>query len=102
MIEKLILIAEVTGAITAIVTFICLVIKPIRNRLLGLTDVMEGQKCLLRQDMLNIYYKHRESGTIRQYEKENFVYLYQAYKALKGNSFIDDIYKEIRTWEVVS
>lgn len=102
MIEKLILIAELTGAITAIVTFICLITKPIRNRLLGLTDVIEGQKCLLRQDMLNIYYKHRESNTIRQYEYENFVYLYNAYKRLKGNSFIDKIYKEIQTWEVVS
>ena len=102
MLEKLILIAEVTGAITAVITFICLVITPIRNKVLGLNDIREGQKCLLRQDMLNIYYKHREANTIRQYEYENFVYLYNAYKRLKGNSFIDKIYKEIQTWEVLS
>ena len=62
----------------------------------------DGTKCQLRSEMLRIYYRHRESGTIRQYEYENFVYLYEAYKALKGNSFIDKIYKEVQTWEVIS
>ena len=39
---------------------------------------------------------------MRQYEYENFVYLYEAYKALKGNSFIDKIYKEVQEWEVIT
>jgi hypothetical protein len=51
--------------------------------------------------MLQIYYKNQESGTIHQYEYENFVYLYEAYKALKGNSFIDKIYAEVKTWHIV-
>lgn len=62
----------------------------------------DGMKCQLRSEMLRIYYHNRERQIIRQYEKENFVFLYNAYKALKGNSFIDDIYKEVRTWEVIS
>ena len=62
----------------------------------------DGMRCQLRSEMLRIYYHNRERQIIRQYEKENFVFLYNAYKALKGNSFIDDIYKEVRTWEVVS
>lgn len=62
----------------------------------------EGIKCLLRSEMLNIYYKHKESGKIRQYEYENFVFLYEAYKALNGNSFIDKIYNEVKTWEVIT
>lgn len=64
--------------------------------------IIEGQKCQLRSEMLRIYYHNRERGIIRQYEYENFVFLYNAYKALKGNSFIDKIYKEIQSWEVVS
>lgn len=64
--------------------------------------ISNGTKCQLRSEMLRIYYHNRERGTIRQYEKENFVYLYEAYKALKGNSFIDDICKEVRSWEVIS
>lgn len=64
--------------------------------------IANGQKCQLRSDMLRIYYHNRESETIRQYEFENFVMLYEAYKALKGNSFIDKINKEVQSWEVVS
>lgn len=52
--------------------------------------------------MLRIYYHNREKRIIRQYEYENFVYLYEAYKALKGNSFIDKIYKEVQEWEVIT
>lgn len=63
--------------------------------------IANGTKCQLRNEMLHIYYHNREKGIIRQYEYENFVYLYEAYKALKGNSFIDKIYSEIKTWEVV-
>lgn len=64
--------------------------------------IINGIKCLLRSDMLQIYYRHKETDTIRQYELENFIFLYKAYKALKGNSFIDIIYKEVITWEVKS
>ena len=63
---------------------------------------IQGIKCLLRSEMLRTYYGNKEAGTIRQYELENFIKLYQAYKALKGNSFIDKIYKEVMTWEVVT
>ena len=64
--------------------------------------VCNGLKCLLRSEMLQIYYRNRESKTIRQYEYENFLFLYRAYKALKGNSFIDKIYSEVKEWEVVT
>ena len=64
--------------------------------------ISNGTKCQLRSEMLRIYYHNYQSGTIRQYEYENFVALYEAYKALGGNSFIDKIYAEVKTWEVIS
>lgn len=64
--------------------------------------ISNGTKCQLRSEMLRIYYHNRESGKIRQYEYENFVYLYEAYKALKGNFFIDKIYKEVQCWEIIT
>lgn len=64
--------------------------------------IANGQKCQLRSEMLRIYYKNKDTDKIRQYEYENFIYLYQAYKALKGNSFIEKIYKEVQTWEIIS
>lgn len=62
--------------------------------------VANGTKCQLRSEMLRIYYKHCDAEKIRQYEYENFVMLYEAYKALHGNSFIDKIYKEVQSWEI--
>lgn len=62
--------------------------------------VANGQKCQLRSEMLRLYYHHKETGELRQYELENFVMLYEAYKALGGNSFIDKIYREVLTWDV--
>lgn len=70
--------------------------------LLAVRKVSNGQRCLLRSDMLSIYYHNREKKVIRQYEYENFVMLYEAYKALKGNSFIDKIYDEVKDWEIVT
>lgn len=75
------------------------VITPI---IINIHKISNGTKCQLRSEMLRIYYNHRESNVIRQYEYENFVMLYEAYKALKGNSFIDKIYSEVKTWEIVS
>ena len=64
--------------------------------------ISNGTKCQLRSEMLRIYYHNKKEKKIRQYEYENFVMLYEAYKALKGNSFIDKIYSEIKTWKIVS
>lgn len=60
-----------------------------------------GMKCLLRSQMLNIYYDNVESKTIKQYEKENFEHCYEAYKALKGNSFVDDIHDSVSDWTII-
>lgn len=64
--------------------------------------IIQGIKCLLRSEMLRTYYHNRDRKTIRQFELENFIALYKAYKALRGNSFIDKIYKEVMSWEVIT
>lgn len=64
--------------------------------------LINGMKCLLRSEMLRTYYHNKDTEQIRQYELENFVFLYKAYKALKGNSFIDEIYKKVMSWEVIT
>ena len=74
------------GVLLGVIIPVCSSVKKISN----------GTKCQLRSEMLRIYYHNREKGEIRQYEYENFVMLYEAYKALKGNSFIDKIYDEIK------
>ena len=64
--------------------------------------VIQGLKCLLRSEMMRTYYHNKDAEKIRQYELENFILLYKAYKAIKGNSFIDKIYKEVMEWEVIT
>ena len=64
--------------------------------------IIQGIKCLLRTEMLRTYYHNKDKEKIRQFELENFIALYKAYKALKGNSFIDKIYKEVMSWEVLT
>ena len=59
-----------------------------------------GIKCMLRSSMLSTYYKHNTEDAWRQFEAENFGYMYEAYKALGGNSFIDTIHEETKKWEV--
>ena len=96
-------IAEICGFVTAIAAALALFIKPFRAKLFGLNEMREGQKCLLRSEMLQIYYRGKEhNNVLRQYEFENFCLLYNAYKAEGGNSFIDKINKEIQDMEVVT
>ena len=96
-------IAEICGFITAIAAALALFVKPFRAKLFGLNEMKEGQKCLLRSEMLQIYYRGKEhDNVLRQYEVENFCLLYGAYKAEGGNSFIDKINKEIQEMEVVT
>lgn len=70
--------------------------------IMNVRKIGNGTRCQLRSEMLRIYYHCHETGVIRQYEYENFVMLYEAYKALKGNSFVDKIYKEIQDLEIIS
>lgn len=100
--ETLTLITQIAAAVTAISSAALVLIKPIRNKAFGMRDIYSGQRCLLRAEMLKLYYKHCDTQTIRQYESENFTYMYEAYKAMGGNSFIDTIYNEVRTWRIVS
>ena len=68
--------------------------------IIGIVLAINGIKCLLRSEMLRIHKENQEKGKLSQYELENFIALYKAYKALKGNTFIDKIYKEVMSWEV--
>lgn len=90
------------NTLIAIIGEIMAIIGAVTPLAMKLKKITEGQKCQLRSDMLRIYYANREAETIRQYEYENFVMYYEAYKALKGNSFIDKIYNEVKKWEIVS
>lgn len=93
-------IASTALMVTQIATCAVLLIKPLREWILGVGDVREGQRCLLRSQIVRIYYHNLESQTLRQFEYENVASCYKAYKKLGGNSFIDRIYDEMQTWTI--
>ena len=88
--------------IVTLITEIGVLLGVVIPVIVSMSKIANGTKCQLRSEMLRIYYHHKETHIIRQYEYENFVMLYEAYKALKGNSFIDRIYEEVHTWKIES
>jgi hypothetical protein len=89
-------------AIIAIVGEVSVLIGTLTPIVLHMKKLANGAKCQLRSDMLRIYYANCDDKTIKQFEYENFSMLYDAYKALKGNSFIDKVWREVQTWTIES
>lgn len=89
---------EIVVLIGEIISIVSIVVAGV----VSISKVINGQKCLLRSEMLRIYYRHQDVKTMRQYEFENFTLLYDAYKKLHGNSFVDKVYDEVKTWKVVT
>lgn len=100
--EVITMILQILGLITSFAEAAAIIIKPIREKLFNTRRTQEGQRCMLRAEMLSIYYRGQDAGgKLRQYDYENFVLLYAAYKALDGNSFIDTINEKVKNMEVI-
>ena len=99
--DELNTLSQICSCVTGVAAAVLLLVRPVRDWVTGANRLRDGQKCLLRSSMLRTYYRNRENRTIRQYEFENFHLEYRAYKALKGNSFIDKIWEEVRQWAVI-
>lgn len=75
-------------------------VKPLRARFFKDKEQRNGIMCLLRKDMLDIYYANKDTKHIREYEYKNFISCYEAYKAMGGNSFIDHVKSEVDEFEI--
>ena len=62
--------------------------------------IIDAIKCLLRNDILAIYDKCKDSKIITRYQLQSVHLSYSIYKKLKGNSFIDEIMEEIKNFEM--
>lgn len=63
--------------------------------------MIEATKCSLRNDILSIYDRCKDKKQITEFQLESINYSYKQYKALKGNSFIDSLYKQVEKFEIV-
>lgn len=93
--------ADHAGDICQIATCGALLIKPIRERILGTKEIRDGQLCLLRSAIMQIYRDHKATRQLSEYEFRHLEHCYKAYKRLGGNSFIDHIYAEMQEWDIV-
>ena len=94
-------IAGYASGISCILALLAIIVKPIRERILGMDAIREGQQCLLRSEIVRTYYRHLDQKQMRQYEYENLCYCYKAYRQLGGNSFVEHIYLEMQEWTVI-
>ena len=94
-------IADNAGDICTIATCAALIIKPVREWLMGTGALREGQRCLLRTEIVRIYYRHHDDRKLREFEYKNMEECYKAYKSLNGNSFIDRIHAEMQEWDII-
>ena len=60
----------------------------------------QGNKDMLRQRIMEIYYRYRVEKKMSVSAKEALDELYKDYKDGGGNSYIDKYYKRMSTWEV--
>ena len=94
-------IADIASDVTSVVALVIMLVKPVRERIFSSSIVKDGQKCLLRSEIVRTYYRHLNQKEMRQYEYENLCLCYNAYTKLGGNSFVTHIYEEMQEWTVV-
>lgn len=57
---------------------------------------------MLRKEITRIYYKYLPFKALPRYVKEELVTMYNDYKAQNGNSFVKDIFEEMKLWDTVN
>ena len=69
-----------------------------------LNNITGGLRSMERDRITATYYKHSddEEPTLRQYERESLDKLYASYETLGGNSFVQDLYEQMRHWKVTT
>ena len=60
----------------------------------------KGTVSLLRAEMTMLYYEYKDKKSMPYYIKEAWYACYEAYTALKANSFVKDMKREIDEWGV--
>lgn len=63
--------------------------------------MIEGIKCTLKNDILSIYDRCKDSKKITHYQLEAILCSYRFYKLLRGNSFVADVVERVKKFELI-
>lgn len=55
----------------------------------------QAVQAILRDRILMLSERYLQAGEITLHERDNYTSLYSAYKGVKGNTFVDGLYKEV-------
>lgn len=66
-----------------------------------LDDNLETQRNTCRNLIVDMYYKYGRYGEMPRYKHELLIKTYTNYKSMGGNSFIDELYEEMKDIKVV-
>ena len=66
----------------------------------SIKTLSQGNKDMLRQRIMDIYYTYRDEKKFPIHKKEALDELYKDYKAEGGNSYIDKYHNRMKTWEI--
>ena len=64
-------------------------------------SIKKGIKCTLRNDILDIYDRCKDTKRITRYQLQSIKYSYDVYKKFKGNSFVDDIVEKVNDFKII-
>ena len=96
-------IVTTASGLVCLLTLLSLLIKPVREWLLGIKEQrkstkeqQEGIKCLLRAEIIRDHSHYMEKGYIPIYAMENVLESYAAYHSLGGNGTITKMVEELK------
>lgn len=64
-------------------------------------NMIQATKCSLRNDILTIYDRCKETKKITHYQLESLEHSAELYFKLKGNSFVKSLMERVKNFEVV-
>lgn len=77
--------------------------KELKESIAEMNKVIEfaekNQVVSIRHSITEIYYKYKKEKTFPHNIKEDVCFLFEAYSALGGNSYVHEIYEEMMNWE---
>lgn len=79
---------EITAIVSEAVRPLTDEIKAVDSKL---SRVSDGTLSTLRNDILTCYYKCLEKGYRNDYDYQNIHHMYDSYKDLNGNSYVEDV-----------
>lgn len=92
---------EILGFLREYWVIITAFVAEIGVLILFVRSIIEASKCSLRNDILDIYDRCKETGNITHYQLSSIKTSYDVYKKLKGNSFVDEIIERVKDFELV-